>query len=511
MAYKLGGGGGPSTATGQMRASSIPTFSKTKSIAYGTTDQIYSASTSVADDAPSGSLPQRIEVYNDGTIPITIMAGYETFSNETSDSGATRYLHTMLMPGETYNPAVRALISTENASTQFDGTALSNQAPDSNEYTDSTADVDSATAAGIVNHATNTTVYLEPYTSATNCTANLFRVGDLIRVRDEVMEVTAIGDKSDLANNYLTVKRDMYGTDGGTSAVDDDPVRLPFFNAYHDFDKYSVAQTDANGKFKCFNFFGQGRSATGVQGILPGSVAIKFYNPGYQGLGLSGITSSTNTGLTASTEYKIDITVDGGTLFQDLSFTTDSSDLSFKKTIDLIQAAFNTQFYTAGNLFEKKVHVGIVNGDVRFTSGQHLSTSAILLADTGDSGSFIDAAANGRIPAIANIPTAVAARLPDDVLYDRITYATSPNNVFLHDNGLGRLVGSNGMSGFGNINYETGAIELSNCPPNGEFVYTVAHSSGFSGKLDTGTNAIVSILANCPSQKRNGSVNLKIF
>ena len=40
-----------------------------------------------------------------------------------------------------------------------------------------------------------------------------------------------------------------------------------------------------------------------------------------------------------------------------------------------------------------------------------LTTSAILLADTGDSGSFIDAAANGRIPASGNIPSAVAARL----------------------------------------------------------------------------------------------------
>ena len=64
------------------------------------------------------------------------------------------------------------------------------------------------------------------------------------------MEVTAIGDKSDLANNKLTVKRDMYGTDGGTAAVDDDPVRLVFFNAYHDYNKYSVAQTDSDGKFK---------------------------------------------------------------------------------------------------------------------------------------------------------------------------------------------------------------------------------------------------------------------
>ena len=49
------------------------------------------------------------------------------------------------------------------------------------------------------------------------------------------------------------------------------------------------------------------------------------------------------------------------------------------------------------------------------------------------------------------------------------------------------------------------------CPPNAEFVYTVAHSSGFSGKLNTGANAIVEILANTPSQKWNASVEVKTY
>ena len=174
----------------------------------------------------------------------------------------------------------------------------------------------------------------------------------------------------------------------------------------------------------------------------------------------------------------------------------------------MIQSALDTQYYTAGNLFEKKVTVGIVNGDIRFTSGSHLSTSAILLADTGDSGSFIDAAANGRIPASGDIPSAVAARLPDDVLYDRVTYATSSNiGAFCYDDGNGTLFGMCS----GTINYETGAIDMTGCPANAEFVYTVAHSSGFSGKLDTGANGIVEILANTPSQKRSGSVILRTY
>ena len=395
------------------------------------------------------------------------------------------------------------------------GTAVDNLAPDANEYTDSTADADNTTATdNVIGDVDDTTVYLEPYTSAANCTANLFRVGDLIRIRDEVMEVTAIGDKSDLANNILTVKRGMYGSTAVTDAADDDPIRFPFFNAHHDFDWSTLCQTDNNGKFKCYNFFGQGRSATESQGIVGGSFNIKFYNSGYQELGLSGITSSTITGIAASTELKLDITVDGGSLFQDLTFTTDSTNLSFGGSsglISKIQSALDTQYYTAGNLFEKKVAVGIVNGDIRFTSGSHLSASAILLADTGDSGSFIDAAANGRIPASGNIPSAVAARLPDDVVYDGVTYATFPNSVFGHDDGNGRITGMCS----GSINYETGAIDITGCPPNAEFVVSALTNSAFSGKLNESEtnriNSIVDIRVNTPSTKSSGSVTLRTF
>ena len=497
------------------RQAGKPTLEKTKAVSYNetTSDQIFAVSTDASATAAE-SIPSRVEIENNGGVPIMLMVGYSSYTDDTTID-ATDYMHTLLPAGETVSPPGRSVISSAADKTIMFGTAVSNTAPNANMYVDSTADVDSATADGIVGHATSTDLYLEPYTSATNCTANLFRVGDLVIVRDEVMEVTAIGAKAALATNTLTVKRDMYGTDGGTSAVDDDPVRLAFFNAYHDFDKYSVAQTDSDGKFKCMNFFGLGRTLTGVQGVTPGSIALKFYESGYQSLGLSGIKSATHSGLTASTAYKIDITVDGGSLFQDLTFTTDATNLNFggsNGVIQKIQATLDTQYYTAGNLFERGVTVSIVNGDIRFTSSSHLSTSAILLADTGDSGSFIDAAANGRIPAAANIPTSVAARLPDDVTYDKVTYATIPNQgAFCYDDGYGKLFGA----ATGTINYETGAIDFRNAPSNAEFVYSVLHTSAFSGRLSEATtgriNSIVDIYANTPSQKWNGSVKVRTY
>ena len=489
-----------------------PTFEKNKSVSYSATqsDAIFSVSSDASSSA-SESLPNAIELANTGTTPVFVMTAYETYSGDGTDAGK-EHLHTLLMPGEVFSPPIIGVIATGADTVIVDGTPVDNEAPNSNEYTDSTGDLDSATADGVVGDATDTTVYLEPYTSAANCTANLFRVGDLIRIRDEVMEVTGIGAKAALATNTLTVIRGVHGSTAGTAAADDDPIRLPFFNAYHDYDKYSVAQTDMNGKFKAMNMFGYGRAATGNQGITPGSFSMKFYEAGYQAFGMSGITSSTNSGLAASTAYAHNITVDGGSTFANLSFTTDSSNLNFggaSGIIQKIQNSLDTQFYTAGNLFEKKVHVAIVDGDIRFTSGQHLSTSAMLLAAPGSGTTPFGV---GRIPAIANINAAVAARLPDDTTYDRVTYASVPNNVFCYDDGYGNLTG---MGCTGTINYETGAIDIQNAPPNAEFVFSVMHSTAFSGKLNEGgvdrENTLAEIYVNSPSQKASGNVNLKVY
>ena len=222
---------------------------------------------------------------------------------------------------------------------------------------------------------------------------DLFRVGDLIQVgindttatRIEVMRVTSI------ATHVLSVDRALYGTSAAdkdsqtnatSGAVNNAKVYFPIFNTYGDYNDFSVVQTDNSGRFAASNFFGYGRVADSTaDGIVAGSLAGKFYEAGYQALGMKGITPQTNSGLSASTAYYFTIAVDGGSTIE-LTFTSDSSNVNFGGTngiIRKIQDALDTQYYTAGNMFEKKVHVGIVDGDLRFTSGQYLSTSAIAL------------------------------------------------------------------------------------------------------------------------------------
>ena len=162
------------------------------------------------------------------------------------------------------------------------------------------------------------------------------------------------------------------------------------------------------------NFFGYGRTATALSGITPGSVAIQFYTKGYQGLGLSDVTSNTPTGLTASTTYYLTIAADGGSALE-INFTTDATNGNFggaNGLISKIQDALDTAYYTAGNLFEKKVNVFIRGGDVIFESQSKLSTSAIALT-AGTSGSGASATANGS----GAVTGGDLTRFSGDILY----------------------------------------------------------------------------------------------
>ena len=467
-----------------------------------------------ASTAAKGALfaPKDVVISNTGGAGAGVLIKLQHWSNDTTNATDPIYLQFLVGAGETVNFPMSRIIAADNVATLMDGTALAQAAPNSNMYVDSTADADSATAAGVVGHATSTTLYLEPYTSAANCTANLFRIGDLVRIRDEVMEVTAIGDKSDLANNYLTVIRGVHGSTAGTAAVDDDPVRLAFFNAYHPFTAatggYDKVQTDNDGKFKATNFFGYGRGLTyQTTGILPGSVAIKCYNPGYQEWGMSGVTSGTKTGLTASTAYTFNITADGGSVFVDFSITTDASNGNFggrNGLLSKIQAELDTQYYTAGNLFTKKVTVGIVNGDIRFTSGTRLSTSAILLAAPGSGTTPFGV---GRIPAIGVVEDAVAARLPDNTISTVSSGQTVSNvDVFMYDDGNGKLVGN----GNGTINYDTGAVNFTSYP-NAEFVVSARYGNGLSGSVsEAQSNTIEDIAARSLNDNIETTVSLSV-
>ena len=511
---KIPGYGGNSnqnnTATRKSRA---PKTTTTKSISYSdtTNDLLLDISKDASASSQKSGDVSMVKVSNTGSTPAVAIFGFQQWTDEDT-IGNENFLHFLLSPGEVISmPATRAIM-TDNDTDLYEGDVLSSQGINAHMYIDSTADIDTATSGDVASDATVTTIYLE------NGHSKFLRVGDLIRLENEILEVLTVGTGADLANSTITVKRGVYGSTAATHA-DDVAVRLPFFNAYHDFDKYTVAQTDNLGRFKAMNFFGYARTATALCGITPGSVAIQFYTKGYQGLGLSDVTSNTPTGLTASTTYYLTIAADGGSALE-INFTTDAANGNFGGTnglISKIQNALDTAYYTAGNLFEKKVNVFIKGGDVIFESQSKLSTSAIALtAGTSGSGASVRflAQANGRIPALANIASAVNARLEVDTVYDPVTYSSSFKNIFITDDGRGNL--KYGGRTIGRINYETGAVDwsISSCP-NAEFVVSALYNAPFSGKQDSTdaakVNSLMEVLGNTPQQKGGATLKVETF
>ena len=467
---------------------------------------------------------KNITIKNTGIVAIELRFTLNEWDDDgppDSDSGTTRYTSQILAVGDyMYLPSIKMLVFGAGGSSAGTAYGLDNKNPA--DITGGALYQVSGSTLGAALDDTDTTV-------TANATSHPFYVGDLIQIgtdtttvtRQEIMRVTAISGAT------LTVERALYGTskadkdsqtDATEGAVSGARIHLPFFNTTGNSNHYnglSTCQTNANGIFHIYNFFGYGRYTSNIAGgIVPGTLSGKFFNSGHQSLGLSGITASTNSGLTASGEYKLDITVDGGTLFQDLTFTLDSSNVNFGGTngvISKIQSALDTQYYTAGNLFEKKVTVGIVNGDIRFTSGSHLSTSAILLADTGDAGSFIDATANGRIPPAGELEDPVEARLPNDITLNKVSGVEEKNvGAFFYDDGLGNITGA----AKGNISYNTGEFHLTSAPVNAHFVISANYGSSLSGgtKLNVnGANSIMKIEARSINYKIDGNIEFTAY
>ena len=384
-----------------------------------------------------------------------------------------------------------------------------------------------------------------------------FEVGDLVQVginattatRIEVMEVTSITDDSGTDQDgpgTLVVTRALFGTskadkdsqtDGTNGAVSGANVHFPIFNEYYDHDRAlsgssQLIQTDNRGRWKSRNFFGYGRSVTrddDAQGIVQGSVAIKFYESAFQEVACGSttsnitITASTDTKLTASTAYAFDLTIDDSSAVT-ISFTTDSSNTNFGGTngvITKIQTAVDTATRTTGGgLYGYSCTVGIVNGRLRFTSNSHLAPhdgtngSKVLLADAS-SGTNVFSGSAGIFPDDAVINAPIEAKLPDDTILDTRTGSAYTNtNAFLYDNGIGDLIYKGSI--VGSIVYLTGAIEwVIPSLPNAQFVINAHYDSAFSGGLkvtDTNfDNGLEDIFARSVNSKIDANIGVYIF
>ena len=474
-----------------------------------------------ADQTVQSKDPAAIKVTNEGQTPVIGLFGYEAYGSATAD-GALHYLQAMIMPGESVIPPLRGIIPTADAGQVYDGTAV--------DFTVTTNQV-------IVGTALNDASVEAGETEITVDAGGHFRVGDYIQLgttasttatQIEILEITGI------STHALTVKRALFGTvdgdkDNQTAGHDDDsPVYFPFFNEYMGVYNtqsgtaalFSVPTTDGKGRFMARNLYGYGRTDSSTTfGLTPGSIMLRFYEPGYQNITNDGdITSATESGLTAITYY-MSISIDGGTTDK-ITFTVGSNTKfgGSDGVISKIQDAIDALYYnSAKNGYKKRATIGIVNGNLRVTSKQNTSASAIAITTNTDGTSGTDELFDGtntfgRFP--ADVPAAVAAKAPDSPLYNDITHAEEPNmKNIIYDNGLGGLI-ENGRR-IGRINYETGALDFTSIFPFSQFDISCFHSSPFSGKRDADeaarANALKSIHATVHNQRKTGSLKIEVF
>ena len=517
----------------ERRTKPVSEISKAVSyVASGTnSNQILAISGTDSATAVKTAMPSAVVVENNGNIPVVAMLGYESYSDEDTDAG-TAYLQALLLPGESIEPPMRAVLPTANHLHVLDGEVVDFTAPNTALKVDTGDDV----VSGELNNTTDPVVF------ELNNGHEKYRVGDYLRVTNEIIKVEGTYDDNPTStvvpDNHILVSRAHFGSTAASHSGTPD-VYWPIFNEHYDFDRAlsgssQLVQTDSLGRYRSCNFFGYGRTDgdSSAFGLVPGSINIRFYQSAFQevfmggsgadgGAGVSNIliNSSTSSKLATSTAFAFNLTIDDSSATT-ISFTTDSSNVNFGGTngiVQKIQDAITTATRTAGNaLFGYGCTVSIVKGGLRFTSTSHLiphdgtNGSKILLADAG-SGTNVFSGSAGIFPDVAMVNAPIAAELPPKNVYDQRTYATSPNQTFLcRDDGHGRLVGA----ASGTINYETGYIDMYSAPMNASMEVSVIHNSPFSGKLDADKAdacALTAIHANVLNKFMTGSINVKTY
>ena len=362
-----------------------------------------------------------------------------------------------------------------------------------------------------------------------------FKVGDLIMINSEVMQVEGISGAD------LTVKRGLLGSTEAAHS-DDDDLRFFFGNENLAFDN-GKCQTDQNGFFsQKGGFFGYGRTADQkIDGVVAGSVAIgEFYiNGGYLDWGLQNIKASDNTGLAVSTTYTFHIVVDeynvGGidsvSTETAIAFTTDASDVTFNGSgnavLPKIQARFDALFYdSSSGLFNKKVTIRLHNGDIRVQSHSNHSDTRVGIANVSGTTPF----GVGRFPALSSsVPVLLGSPhgggTTDTIVYgpastkelaeldDSVSGKTMQNtNAYILDDGNGNLM-HNGIV-VGQISYNTGHCQFTAPYPNAEFkVYaeTLSAHAGGVKHLNSAFNSIAAIKGRSVNAVKDSKVEVLLL
>ena len=191
--------------------------------------------------------------------------------------------------------------------------------------------------------------------------------------------------------------------------------------------------TSSTGAFSANTFFGLGRDFAYPNGLVPGSIAIKFYSVATLPLGTNSLGANTNSGLAANTAYEFKITVDGGTQTV-CAFTTDATNvlLGNRFTGNGVLKKLQDELNAEG----QDVTVQIIGGDIVFTGKTRFKGLSNIALAAGSSGTA-ELFGTGKFPAPTSLRPSITSQVPTDDDIDNIMF----------DDGMGHLYRKNGGSG----------------------------------------------------------------
>ena len=409
--------------------------------------------------------------------PIEVVFKTKTWTDDTTQSGSD-YFHTILTEGQMISiPNARMISYNDSGNSAGNGTALS--LPVANTAVDTGLDTANTASADL----TDTDITLDGSGAA------VLEVGDRIMfaasggsysLGDEICEVVKVDGTA------LTIKRGQIFTAVDAVANNDDIFFYWITDENGNLNwRSNTHDIDAGGKIFGNSFSG---------GIVPGTLGIRFYTKGTHSLGMSSQTASSSTGLTASTAYRLKVTIDARD-YDNIEFTTDSSNVNWggsNGVLSKIQTAFNDNSVPAT--------VALLGGDIVFTSKLGTKAGSIVLAAPSGGTSIFGV---GNVPAATNLGAQTVSTL--DLDYGDDDFSQSK---LMYDDGKGNLYRASG--GSGTVNYDTGQIKMVGAPTYSQFIVTFASNSPLDGKLklDATNNYIEQVSARSLNTKKDGKVKV---
>ena len=450
--------------------------------------------------------PKAFCIYNSGNTGVEIQLQTAGWAADSTQATATMYLSTMLGAGEMFFSNNMRLIEGADGNSNALGTSVGLRT--ATERVAAAFDATHSRGAAISGMITDTEDAADATTIAVDAGANKLREGDYLffdTSTSDAMRVTGTtGDTS------ISVER---GVLGYTAQVIPNDTQVYAYAGSHLHDKGTEddsgtnIRTDANGRFKgqllgASGAFPRGTGATTVAGgVVAGSASIQFpLHGGYQNLGVN-VSSTDSTGLAVSTTYGFRIQNGAGVATAEISFTTDSSDVSWGKVNSLINKALSD--------LDLDYKVEIVNGDVRFSATKWIDGDSVTLLDDADSSN--EPWGVGNVPDTGAHESPVKTRFPTPAIVN-VKSGKTENNLkhMLIDDGNGNLVGDVGS---GTIDYDSGIVDFTGLY-RAEFKTAFHYGSVHSGIPTTTTkyvNMVSAISGRSTNSHKEAELTLVIY